>query len=167
MGVDKYTIIHPIFRQTIIQTSAFLVCCICRSKFLWNCRAIQQQVQSQPYESHSDFIKNRQAAMTTHWLHQLPTVGVDKYVIISTKSGHYTKSASWVSVTFLGATGRLGHDVCYHSREIKKVKNILIQAATSLRGQVWLLSSLPLYQASISAWGIESLVVGSPPPYIL
>jgi hypothetical protein len=25
VGVDKYTIIHPIFGQTIIQTSAFLV----------------------------------------------------------------------------------------------------------------------------------------------
>ncbi len=40
-----------------------------------------------------------QAAMTTHWVHQLPTVGVDKHIIIFPKTwaNHYTQSASWVS----------------------------------------------------------------------
>ncbi len=54
-----------------------------------------------------------QAAMTTHWVHQLPTVGVDKHIIIfpRTWANHYTQSAFWVSVAFPEAMGRLRHDV--------------------------------------------------------
>jgi len=46
--------------------------------------------------------------MTTHWLHQILMVGVDKYINSLPKiSGTcYSKSASWVSVTFLEAMGR-------------------------------------------------------------
>jgi hypothetical protein len=46
--------------------------------------------------------------MTTHWVHQLPTVGVDKHIIIYPKTwaNHYTQSASWVSVAFPEAMGR-------------------------------------------------------------
>ncbi len=48
-----------------------------------------------------------QATMTTHWVHQLPTVGVDKHIIIfpRTWANHYTQSASWVSVAFPEAMG--------------------------------------------------------------
>ncbi len=37
-----------------------------------------------------------QAAMTTHWVHQLPTVGVDTHIIIFPKiwANHYTQSVS-------------------------------------------------------------------------
>ncbi len=54
-----------------------------------------------------------QGAMTTHWVHQLPTVGVDKHIIIFPKTwaNHYTQSASWVSIAFLEAMGRLRPDV--------------------------------------------------------
>ncbi len=50
-----------------------------------------------------------QAAVTTHWVHQLPTVGVDKHIIIfpNTWANHYTQSASWVSAAFPEAMGRL------------------------------------------------------------
>jgi hypothetical protein len=51
--------------------------------------------------------------MTTHWVHQLPTVGVDKHIIIFPKTwaNHYTQSASWVSVAFPEAMGRLRRGV--------------------------------------------------------
>jgi len=53
------------------------------------------------------------AAMTTHRVHQLPTMGVDKHIIICPKSwaNHYTQSVSSVSVAFPEAMGRLRRDV--------------------------------------------------------
>jgi len=71
--------------------------------------------------------------MTTHWVHQLPTVGVDKHIIIFPKTwaNHYTQSVSWVSVAFLKQ--REDSDVMLASTQetllIKKVNSILIQAA--------------------------------------
>jgi hypothetical protein len=46
---------------------------------------------------------------TTHWLHKLLTVGLDKLMIICPRylANHYTKLASRVSVAFLEATRKL------------------------------------------------------------
>jgi hypothetical protein len=66
VGIDKYTIIHPIFGHSIIQTSAFLVSVAFPEANFYETAEQYGKKCSQPYESHSDFIKNRQAAMTTH-----------------------------------------------------------------------------------------------------
>ncbi len=57
-----------------------------------------------------------QAAMTTHWLHQLLTVGVMNWVqnnLPKIQENHYT-NAGWL--TFLEATRRLNHDGGLHLR---------------------------------------------------
>jgi len=74
------------------------------------------------------------AAMTTHWVHQLPTVDVDKHIIIFPKTwaNHYTQSASWFLLPFRKQWE--DSDVMLASTQetllIKKVNSTLIQAAT-------------------------------------
>jgi len=59
------------------------------------------------------------AAMTIHWLHQLPKVCIDTYIIIHSKSGekHYTEFASCISVALPKPMGRLTQcsSTCLHS----------------------------------------------------
>jgi hypothetical protein len=73
-----------------------------------------------------------QAAMTTHWVHQLPTVGVDKHIIIFPKTwaNHYTQSVSWVSVAFPEAMGRLRRDVGLQEQIICKIADTLFHKST-------------------------------------
>ncbi len=68
-----------------------------------------------------------QAAMTTHWVHQLPTVGVDKHIIIFPKTwaNHYTQSASWVSVAFPEAMGRLRRDEFWNHWIVTSHSNLI------------------------------------------
>jgi hypothetical protein len=59
------------------------------------------------------------AAMTIHWLHQLPKVWIDKYIVIRSKPGkkHYTEFASCISVALPKPMGRLTQcsSTCLHS----------------------------------------------------
>jgi hypothetical protein len=73
--------------------------------YLWNCREIST---TRSWRSHDNECRNNllrvsekamdhhhlssqiampSCSMTTHWIHQLLTVGVDKYIIICPKSG--------------------------------------------------------------------------------
>ncbi len=60
------------------------------------------------------------AAMTPHWLHQLSTIAIDKYIMaylwFHSKSSQ--KSASRVSMTLLETSSRLSHALSYQSRNI-------------------------------------------------
>jgi hypothetical protein len=106
--------------------------------FSWNCRGkkLQHMVQqkpkqewkqwvwSSPYECHSQSIRpspSSQRAVTSchysQWLHQLSMLCVGNLLKTSGRK-FYTKSASWISVSYQEATGRLNCEVSLHSGHI-------------------------------------------------
>ncbi len=99
------------------------------SIFLWNCREISTTIVRRLHDNkcshnlmrvthkvsdhHLHHKKQWWTALTTHWPLQHLKMGVDKSRKICPRfqANHSTKSASWVSVKFPEATGRVGHDV--------------------------------------------------------
>jgi hypothetical protein len=112
--------IHSTVWKSTIQilmriTNTYLGNCreVSKTKNLWTKITQQEWVQSQTSDCHLHNEWQWLAAITPHWLHQIHIVKVEKHIIIWSKfwANNDTKNASWVSVAFLGATGRHGHDV--------------------------------------------------------